>query len=166
MLRKRRLIWDEANRGWLVPLSKNCVGLVSDEDYAWVSNYNWCMLTESHAGGWVSGRRVFLHSEIARRLGWIFEPGMEIDHINGNSVDNRRENLRLCSKAQNIQNRSRKRTTTLPKGVSFHKLTGKWQGRVQCNKQRTGRLFDDIKTAEIWVRAKREELHGEYARHE
>lgn len=56
-----------------------------------------------------------------------------IDHENRNGLDNRRENLRVATNRQNLQN-SRKRSGTVSrfKGVSFDKHYRKWQARIQA----------------------------------
>ena len=57
-------------------------------------------------------------------------PGMHVDHINGDKLDNRRENLRLIAAAENAQN---KRST---RGVTQDPRTGKWVARAQVNGKR------------------------------
>ena len=53
--------------------------------------------------------------------------GIEVDHINGNGLDNRRANLRLVTVQQNRQNRNKGRNNqTGFKGVTFDKKSGKW----------------------------------------
>src|SRR3546814_3106867 len=57
--------------------------------------------------------------------------GVEVDHINGNGLDNRRENLRLASTSQNQMNRKRTRSACGFKGVTFNKGCGKWQAQIK-----------------------------------
>jgi hypothetical protein len=53
--------------------------------------------------------------------------GIEVDHLNGNGLDNRRANLRRVTVQQNRQKRNRGRNTqTGFKGVTFDKKSGKW----------------------------------------
>ena len=55
-------------------------------------------------------------------------PGVEVDHINGNGLDNRRSNLRLATRAQGQANRGRfKSNKSGYKGVHFDKQLGKWK---------------------------------------
>ena len=73
-----------------------------------------------------------------------------VDHINHNTLDNRRSNLRLVNNGQNMQNRSGtpSNNTSGFRGVSFHKGTGKWFAYVWTNgKRRSLGLHDDIEKA-------------------
>lgn len=91
-----------------------------------------------------------------------------VDHINGIKTDNRPENLRAATKAENGWNRRNDRSNTSgSKGVTFHRETGKWQAQCRLNgvKHYLG-LHADIESASAAVRAFREKHHGEFARHE
>jgi hypothetical protein len=60
--------------------------------------------------------------------------GLVVDHINGNSLDNRLSNLRLATPRQNAQNsKIRKHNKSGYKGVSFCKCTGKWVARIKVS---------------------------------
>lgn len=77
----------------------------------------------------------------AHRLAWLFVtgkfPNNQIDHINGNRKDNRFNNLREATNQQNAFNKVvPKNNTSGLKGVSWHKLTGKWQACYRVNNQR------------------------------
>jgi hypothetical protein len=54
-------------------------------------------------------------------------PGVEVDHINGNKLDNRRANLRLATRRENGQNLRSRGGTSRYRGVSWHKASGKWR---------------------------------------
>lgn len=59
--------------------------------------------------------------------------GQFVDHINGNPLDNRRSNLRICTQAENNRNAIKRKTakTSEFKGVSFYKPTKKWFAQLQ-----------------------------------
>lgn len=93
--------------------------------------------------------------------------GMEIDHINGDSLDNRRENLRFCTRAQNQCN-LRKRssaTSSKHKGVSKDRRRGKWEAQIRLGgkKKHLGYFEQEIDAARAYNAAARE-LFGEFAR--
>jgi hypothetical protein len=91
-----------------------------------------------------------------------------IDHIDGDSTNNRIENLRAVTLNQNLCNRKKpKHNKSGIKGVHYHKKTGKWTIEVAYNKKKYyGGIFDNLQEAEIQVKALREKIHGEYTRHE
>ncbi|MBK8772319.1 MAG: HNH endonuclease [Rhizobiales bacterium] len=88
-------------------------------------------------------RRVVLHGcELkAHQVVWMLHhgewPSGIVDHANSNKSDNRIENLRLATKAQNAANRkSNSNNTTGVSGVTFHKPTRKWVARIGLNMKR------------------------------
>lgn len=104
---------------------------------------------------------------LSHRLAWYMMtgewPNIAIDHINGDPSDNRWCNLRLATPSQNGANM--KPFGKLPKGVTFHKKTGKYQAQIKCN----GRghylgLFDTPEEANSVYAAAAKRLFGEYAR--
>ena len=93
--------------------------------------------------------------------------GYEIDHINGNRLDNRAENLRLASHAQNMRNVKKLNTNkTGFKGVSLLS-SGKYRAVVNHEgRQIHVGVYSTPGEADAAARVKREELHGEFCRHE
>ncbi|MEH7249190.1 HNH endonuclease [Neobacillus niacini] len=73
-----------------------------------------------------------------------------VDHINHDTLDNRRENLRIVNNSQSMQNvkGTRKDNKSGYKNVSWHKLMKKWRVRLNINKQEiTIGYFDDVHEA-------------------
>ena len=89
--------------------------------------------------------------------------GLQVDHINGNRLDNRKENLRLVTKSQNMMNRGvQKNSTSGYKGVNEHQ--GKWRAYILENgKQKHLGVFEDKKEAARAYNKMAKLLHGEYA---
>jgi hypothetical protein len=113
----------------------------------------------------INGRQRMSH-----RLIWIMhgnDPVPMLDHIDGNQLNNRIENLRPITVSQNQRNtKLRKDSTSGIKGVSWIRTKKRWTGQVWCN----GKLhhagdFKDKDECAAAVRILREKLHGEYARH-
>lgn len=62
----------------------------------------------------------------------LMAKGKVVDHINGNKLDNRSSNLRLCTTKENSRNRKKNSDNTSGyKGVTFHKPTKKWQSQLK-----------------------------------
>jgi hypothetical protein len=89
----------------------------------------------------------------------------ELDHINGDSQDNRIENLRRATRAENMWNTGvRKDNRAGVKGIGFKR--GRWRARLQVNKKpvHVG-TFDTREEAEAAITAARKDLHRCYAKH-
>jgi hypothetical protein len=109
--------------------------------------------------------------ELVHRIVWVLMAGIlndnDIDHINGNNQDNRFSNLRQCTRSENLCNSKKPSNNTSGfKGVTLEK-SGYWMGYVKFKGKRHSKSgFLNAETANRWVKAKRVELHGEFARHE
>lgn len=106
----------------------------------------------------------------AHHLAWLYMTGewpeMDVDHKDGDRNNNAFSNLRLATKEQNQWNKKALSGSPGVKGVTWMKAVGKWRGMVGIGgrKIHVG-LFKTISEAEAAVKAKREELHGEFANH-
>ena len=151
-----------------IPLTQEKTAIIDAADYPLVSQYKWCAhkvgytfyaatnITDEH------GRRMLLH---VHRLITNAPKGMDVDHINGNGLDNRTRNLRLATHAQNSRNSSKVKGTSRFKGIHFYTRTGKWQAQIQASGKRYGLgYFDDEVEAAKAYDAKARELFGEFAR--
>ena len=86
------------------------------------------------------------------------------DHIDGNLLNNRADNLRECSLSNNQHNsRLRRDNSTGVKGVG--KNGGSYLARVHLNGRTCAKRFRYLEDAAAWVKQTREQLHGEFARH-
>lgn len=108
--------------------------------------------------------------ELAHRLAWLHVhgewPPEEIDHINGNPADNRMDNLRLASHAENGRNvRKHSDNASGFKGVHLHKQTGRWRARIKINGvSKSLGLHDSAQSAHIAYCRAAEVFHGDFAR--
>ncbi|SRR5258708_256205 len=89
--------------------------------------------------------------------------GVVVDHINGDTLDNRRSNIRLCSAAENSRNRRmRRRNRSGFKGVV--RRGNRWEVRIQLNsKQYFLGSFSDISDAVRAYDLASVQMHGEFA---
>jgi len=124
-----------------IPLTQRKVALVDDEDYEELYKYKWyakqgCGRQKTqkptyYAARSKNGKTIFMHRVIMNCL-----KGMEVDHINGETLDNRKANLRICTRADNTYNSRSRIATSSYKGVSFHKLTKKWQVQISYKQKK------------------------------
>lgn len=104
------------------------------------------------------------------RIIWLMHNGTIpkfIDHIDGNRLNNRIENLRSATHSQNMRNLKKPKTNTSGiKGVSWYKNKNKWRVSVTIyGKQKCFGYFEDIELAELVAEEARNKHHGEFARH-
>lgn len=93
-------------------------------------------------------------------------PGVFVDHINGNTLDNRRENLRVASRGQNrVNSKLNKDNASGYTGVMWHRRDKRWIARVTCEgvKHEKGG-FSTAEEAASWRQMKAHELHGQFVR--
>lgn len=144
-----------------IPLHNGKLVIVDDEDYPYLAQFSWREGPKGYAerkrriADPPGGNLVFMHREIART-----PTGMLTDHINGLKYDNRRCNLRICTHAQNMQNRTTNKAgkTSLFKGVFLDK--GKWRAAV--GRRRLG-FFVHEKDAALAYDKVALEMFGEFA---
>jgi hypothetical protein len=86
-----------------------------------------------------------------------------VDHRNGNTLDNRRCNLRVCTHAENMRNRKASRGRALPKGVHFRKNGYEAYIRVNTKLVYIGRFKTEPEATAAYNEAAKQ-YHGEYAR--
>lgn len=92
--------------------------------------------------------------------------GMQVDHINGDKTDNRLENLRLATNAENARNSGPQRNNTSGLiGVSMRKANNRWVSYIQANGNRISLGEFDTKGLAAVARAKAAiRYHGKFAR--
>ncbi len=112
-------------------LSQNKYALVDDEDYKWLNKWKWCVSKNDHTGRFYAvrrkknGKQVRMHREILE-----VKKGEIVDHINHDTLDNRKENLRKCSNRQNLQNIEKECSSKFP-GVRWAKWANKWRASIR-----------------------------------
>lgn len=130
-----------------IPLSKGKVAIVDNEHFEAINQFKWSAHSRGYAYRQAKGkdgkrRSILLHRFVMELAGR--EPGHRTDHINGERLDCRADNLRAATASQNGANSKRRINNTSGfKGVSWHGC-GKWQAyiRVHGESRRHLGLFD------------------------
>jgi hypothetical protein len=147
----------------MIYLSRSYSVFVSEEDFERVSAYSWFVNLDvrkrPYACRYAGNKRIYMHREIT-----ACPVGMVVDHINGNTLDNRRSNLRVCTQKLNMQNcvpwsRSGYR------GVSLIKNTKRYRVRItdlDGDELNLG-SYTDVKYAAMVYDAAALMLYGDYA---
>ena len=138
-------------------LTRDRVALVDDSKYQVLSDYQWCYMTVGYA---YNSQLGYMDRLIANA-----PKGMVVDHINGDPLDNRSSNLRVCTHADNIRSaKLNKRNKTGLKGASKDKQ-GFWVAHICYNyKRRYLGRYDTAQLAHEAYMTAAKELHGDYAR--
>ena len=154
--------------------------LFDEEDRELVESHTWCIRPDRNTyyakthiphpdGGWhtyPNGNRQRRRKTLQlHRLLMNPPKGMVIDHINHNGLDNRRENLRICTRAENSRNRGKQKNNTSGyKGVCWYKRDKKWRAQIKKDSKKIHiGYFDIIEDAARAYDAKAKELFGEFA---
>lgn len=117
-----------------IPLTKGKVTVINHEDYEKIKTYKWHYRDTGYAvcyskGSITSRKQIRMH-----RLLTDCPEGKEVDHIDGDRLNNCRENLRTCTRSQNMMNKGKpEKGSSRFKGVSWHIRAGKWRARIKLN---------------------------------
>lgn len=123
-----------------IPLTKSKFAIVDNEDFLKINESKWQLWSSKNSKAnyairtiWDSANKKKINNKMHREIMGNIPIGMVIDHINGNGLDNRKENLRLCSSKNNSRNTISWRGYSKYKGVSWHKWNKAWVARIRVD---------------------------------
>ena len=122
-------------------ITKGKIAIVDDDDFEYLNQWKWYCRAHDYA---VRDMRVINDSRLSKtnyvlmHREVIYAPaGYEVDHVNHNTLDNRKENLRLCTHSQNAKNtKMPKNNTSGYKGVNWKKERNKWYAYITVEQTR------------------------------
>lgn len=131
---------------------------IVDKEFSYLDKFNWCL---KDGGPITTEKPKYMHR-------FIMPPPQDqfVDHIDGNRLDNRLSNLRLCTKAENNRNKGLTKSNTLGyKGVSYNSKIRKYRARVYKDYvSHSSKYFASAKEAALAYDKLAKKLHGEFAR--
>src|SRR3972149_4894727 len=145
-----------------IKLSRNKYTLVDNENFDYLNQWKWCISGAGYAQRGLSNHKyISMHRLIMKA-----KEEKEVDHKNGNTLDNRRRNLRLCTRRQNSFNRPKQSNNKSGfKGVTWHKASKKWRATIGVGRKYIHfGTFTVITEAAKVYRMVAKQLHGEFAR--
>lgn len=151
-----------------IELTQGKVAIVDDRDFELLSAYKWTA-HDKNRKTFYAVRLVYPNGKYGaavsikmhRLILGVNDPDVWVDHIDGNGLNNTRENLRVCTRAENQQNRGANRNNKSGfKGVIACKRSGKWIAKIMANRKSThiGRFDTPEEAHAAYVRAA-ESLH-------
>ena len=154
-----------------IPLTQGRFALVDDEDYEELNKYKWHAAWAPSTKSFYAARNskqinnskrntIYMHKELLSPA-----KGMQVDHINHDTLDNRRGNLRIATLSENRANsRIQANSTSGYKGVTWNLRNNKWWSQivVNCKHEYLGSFTCLMKAAAAYNRAAAK-YHGEFA---
>jgi len=120
-----------------IKLTQGLFAIVDDADYKELSKYKWFVHNQNgnfyamRNSSIIAGRLISMARQI---LGLEYGDPRQADHIQHNTLDNRRKKLRICTQRENLMNQKpQKGKSSSFKGVSWNRFAKKWSSYIQLN---------------------------------
>lgn len=145
-----------------IALTRQNFVLVDDSDYDFLNKWRWFAHkagNKYYASRTVKGKTIKMHRILTGAL-----KSEEVDHIDGNSLNNQRKNLRICTRSQNLFNKTKQKNNTSGfKGVSWCERDKVWRAQIDANKivHRLGDFLTKEEAYEAYCKACIK-YHGEF----
>lgn len=154
----------------IIKLTQEQQTVIDDEDFILLKKYRWYSRYDPRLKGFYAvshtpmvnkvNKTVLMHRVIMNA-----PKGKQVDHIDGDTLNNRKSNLRICTSQQNHFNSKSKSGSSIYKGVSWHKSQNKWNAYIKANGRlnHLGSFLTEKEGALAYNRAAKK-YFGEFAR--
>ena len=125
------------------------------KEYYWRDAHGYAFSTKNH-------KTIMFHRTVLK----VTDKKIQVDHINGNRLDNRKSNLRLCTNQENSFNKYKNSNNTSGyKGVYYDKEKDKWRASIQYDgkSMKSPKRYDTPEEAYEWYVKKSNELFGDFS---
>jgi len=127
--------------------------LYDQQDHEIISRYNWSLHNRGYAVTTIKGKPVLMHRLV---MGIVDRPDIEVDHIFHDKLDNRRSQLRLCTRSQNRRN-ARKLMKGSSKFKGVYKDGKYYHAQINAGKVRNlGRFYSEATAGRVYDEAAKE----------
>ncbi len=141
-----------------IPLTQGLVTVVDDEDYGFLMQWRW-YAAKSGQTYYAVRHMIGGTRRLVRMHRLIVDPScdLEVDHFDGNGLNNQRSNLRIVTRRQNNQNVHRKTSSRYP-GVCWNGYSGQWKAQIQVDgkNKHVGYFSTELEAFEAYQRALRD----------
>ncbi len=148
----------------LIPLTQGKFAMVDDKDFEWLNQWKWYAHRQNtffYVRRGINSRiKILMHRIILN-----IQDGLFVDHIDRNTLNNQRSNLRACTNSENQMNTIKpKNNTSGYKGVIFYKHGRLWAAQIKVNKKQIyiGCFKNKLEAAKAYNIAALK-YHGEFA---
>lgn len=141
--------------------------MIDDENFDFLNQFVWKVIKKMKTYKDVQSTHFGKIVRMSRLIMKITDPKIFIDHIDGNTFNNQKSNLRLATPSQNSRNIGKRKGnyTSKYKGVNWNKVKNKWDSRIATDHGRVhvGYFDNEIDAAKAWNNAA-VKYHKEFAR--
>jgi len=120
-----------------IELTQGYKAVVDEDDYEFLNQFKWHALIQGeniYACRYQTRNKKQRYVRMHRAILGVYNSSIDVDHINRNTLDNRKSNIRMALHYENLRNRSKQKNNTSGyKGVSWHKQLRRWSVRIKHN---------------------------------
>jgi hypothetical protein len=152
----------------IIKLTKNQEMIIDDDDFEKISKYKWHASEIRNSNKFYAMTQIFRNGkrtrDVAHRIILGFPNGF-IDHINGNPLDNRKRNLRICTNSENLCNRPAQKSNKIGyKNIWYDKERSRFCVDISFNRKKVFRgRFAFLDEAILARNVNLIKYHGEFA---
>ena len=152
-----------------IPLTQEEFAIIDDKNYPIICGYKWHCYINRAGNKYAIGYKNRVECDVRMHrliLGLKTGDGKDVDHIDGNGLDNQEHNLRVVTRTQNCMNsRKRDNTSSKYKVVSLYKRVNKWTAQIWVNRKRIhlGYFSNELDAAHTYDQEAKKHF-GEFAK--